>query len=182
MRKRHHYWYEAHLDLLTGEILRLESRHLEGQIEYRVILVDTGEIVWTGRVDVRLVQAMPYDTYRSNAMGLLGKIAKKVAERGCVQGKPDTASRKKYPLLVELMTEATDEAGNARELSSLTVKFQDGTWRIGVHEPNLEVSMWASAGTLDSLLEAVESRLGAEDADWRAWTGRQSKTAGRAKK
>ena len=109
------------------------------------------------------------------AMGILKSLAAKATGITTAQGKPDPVSKKKYPALVELLTAAVGDDGEARELSSITVKWQDGGFKAGIHEPNLSMSLWAAGETLEGVLEALERRINADDADWRRWNDKQAK-------
>lgn len=106
---------------------------------------------------------------------VLKRLHKTASTRTAHVGTVDAGTRKKYPGLVELLSDEADCEGVNRELSSITIKWQEGTWRAAVHEPNLEMSLWVSAPTLDTLLQALEQRIEAEDADWRAWGQGQKK-------
>lgn len=115
-------------------------------------------------------------------MGILAKLAKARGAAAKASGEADKASKQQYPLLTELLTATKDEDGNTRDLATVSVKFQEGTWRIAVHEVNHEMSLWASAATLEDTFAALEGRLGSDDADWRAWNKPQPQKANKPRK
>lgn len=116
------------------------------------------------------------------AGNLLKRLAKERSSRPAGQGQVDGESKKRYPSICELLTDKTDADGQDRDLSSVTIKFQEGTWKGAVHEPNMEMSLWCSSGTLAGLLDVLEERLASDDADWRGWTNKQEKTAQKRKR
>lgn len=157
--------------------MRLEYVRARGQYHFRVVEPSTGCLLLSKRVAWERVDPLFGEVLEERAMGLLKKLA---AARGAAAksgGQPDKASATEYPGIVELMTSVTDEAGHARDLSTLSIKWQDGCWKIAIHEVNHEMSLWASASTLEEAFAALEGRLQSEDADWRGWQTQKVKAA-----
>lgn len=115
------------------------------------------------------------------AKSLLERLADQLKEQGPQAGVVDAGSRKRYPGLVELLTEARLPNGGARELATISIRWADGTWKVAVNEPNIRASLWATGTALDACLDAIESRLQGEAPDWRTWRpeGNQKPRKGR---
>jgi len=79
----------------------------------------------------------------------------------------DEATVKRYPVLVEFMTQESWEDGSPRELASVLLVREDGRWKAGLLDKAEERTLWVTAEALAGLLEALERRAAKPDADWR---------------
>ena len=172
--------YPHHLLSLDkgGWYVRLHYCYLvSGDVRWQVTDDFNGCCLARGVIAREQWESTPYEGLTRMAGNLLKRLAKERAHRPAGQGAADAESKKRYPALTELLTDRTDADGNERDLSSVTIKFQEGSWKGAIHEPNMEMSLWCSSATLTGLLDVLEERLNAEDADWRGWTQKQDKAA-----
>jgi len=91
---------------------------------------------------------------------------------------PDSEFAKKYPTLVEYLSDSTWSDGGARELSSLSLKFQDGLVLANVNDQDGKRSLYRAAQTVQEALRAIEKALGDPAADWRGWNANTKKKRG----
>lgn len=174
-RKPQRYVPVVSLDVDRDWRLWFQLAKVYPYVHARVVLEPSQTIVWHGWYKGALIAAATSDYLRSEAMGILRKVHGKALEAANNGGKPDAGSKKKYPGIVELLTATTDDDGKERETSSLSIRWASDGVKVGLHEPNLRLSLWATAATLDTALEALEGRLQSEDADWRPWSQQQIK-------
>jgi hypothetical protein len=172
----------GYLDVGNGCFMRSEAQLGPVWVRLRVTLFPLREVLLERRFLWSDIAALPQGAFLTMAGEVLKRLQKTATNRTASVGTVDASTRKKFGGLVELLTDEKDCEGNERELSSVTIKWQEGTWRAAVHEPNLEMSLWASAATLEGVLQALESRIEAEDADWRAWGQGQKKKAFKGRK
>lgn len=88
---------------------------------------------------------------------------------------PDEAFAKKYPQLVMWLTDDRWEDGTARELSSLSVKYQEGTVLMALNDQDGKRTLYKAAGSVAEGFQAVEKALQTGAAEWRAWNHRTKK-------
>lgn len=150
---------------------------LDGAVEWKAVDDFNGCCLANGVIARQHWNQTPDEEKRVMAGALLKRLAKEKAKRPAGGAAVDGESRRQYPAICELLSDKTDVDGQERELSSITIKYQEGSWKGAIHEPNMEMSLWASAATLADVLRVLEERINAEDADWRAWTTKQNKTA-----
>jgi len=92
--------------------------------------------------------------------------AKPVSESGL--SRPiDEASAKRFPCLCEYMTQETWGDGTERPTSTVLLVCESGQWKGCVIDNAEDRTMWASAGSLAGVLEALEGRLAKGTAEWR---------------
>lgn len=180
-RRRQFPNYEGWLDAPGGGSLEMLSFRRPGG-EYWVARLDHPSIdLWAMFLPTCYLESLAGGWRKKVAMGILKALSQKAKDVSGSLGKPDSVSKKRFPALVELLTEPTDGEGKDRELSSLTIKWQQGAFVIGIHEPNHHMSLWATGETLEGTLECLERRINADDADWRRWSDKQA-AIGRKKK
>jgi hypothetical protein len=78
---------------------------------------------------------------------------------------------KKFPAVHAFMTEVEDEKGKERSVSKVTVFVEAGQIKASLSDPDSECSTYVSCDTLAGVWEALETRLSAGEAEWRAWAG-----------
>lgn len=162
--------------------MRAEAQFGPDLVTLRVRLFPLGETLAEWRFRTSDIMALPSGGFLSMAGDILKRLGKVAGSRTASIGVIDANTRKKYPAIVELMSDDKDADGADRDLSSITIKWQEGTWRAGIHEPGLEMTLWVSASSLDTLLQALEERLRADDADWRAWNQQSKKRSFKPRK
>jgi len=81
----------------------------------------------------------------------------------------------RYPALVEFLTLAVWDDGGKRQLGSALVAWNDGRWRIWLHDRDASRSAWLSGETLTDVLGAADAGLEADSLEWR----RDSQKGGR---
>lgn len=125
---------------------------------------------------------------REDAMGKLEDLLRQAAEQAGTSRTPskapdDAKAAKKWPMVYACLTQTTLEDGSSREASKVTLFFEHGTWKGGITEPNLECSAWATASTLEGVLDALEARLTSGDPDvWKKWNWTGKKSSGKSRK
>jgi hypothetical protein len=73
-----------------------------------------------------------------------------------------------FPGLLEMMTLPAMPDGRAREGSTLLVFAADGVFKGCLNDRDNGLVAWASAGTVQEVLEALERGLQADTLEWRA--------------
>jgi hypothetical protein len=74
-----------------------------------------------------------------------------------------------YPALSEHMSSFAYPSGKPRELSTLTLCFEDGKLKGCINDRTNEASLWRSADTLVELLCCLEMALQDPRSMWRQW-------------
>jgi len=108
----------------------------------------------------------------SQGEGWMGKFIKKAREMQEKQstkgGKAnDAVLAKKLPALYEFLTENTDDEGNERQTSTLLCFCEDGMFKVMLNDRDAGQTLWASGGSFETALEALEVMLQAPNAPWR---------------
>jgi hypothetical protein len=88
------------------------------------------------------------------------------------QGCSDERLKKKYPTLVEWMSETKWEDGSVRETSSISFTLEGGIPKLALNDRALKRTLYLTADTLEVGLEALERHLRAGTGDWRAWSAK----------
>lgn len=88
---------------------------------------------------------------------------------------PDEKWSKGLPTIVEYMTQDKWGDGKERELSGVTVKYQDGLILIVLNDVAQRRSLYVSANSVEGALKALEKAVSGPGADWRAWSGKGRK-------
>lgn len=103
-------------------------------------------------------------------MGKFIKKAKELAEKQAEKGgaASDAVLAKKLPAFVEFMCETDDGEGNSRQTATLLVFTEDGMWKVCLNDRESQQTLWASGGSLETALGALEVMLEAPNAPWRA--------------
>jgi len=75
------------------------------------------------------------------------------------------------PALAEFMT-VTDwgEGQGTRETASLTIVLTETGWKASINDRDARRSCFATGNTPEAAIAALESRLQADEADWREWS------------
>lgn len=84
-----------------------------------------------------------------------------------VGGVLDPATAKRWPHLADHLYQTEWEDGAARRPSTLLLMSDDGLVKGCLRDREAGLLLWASAETLEALLDAVETALGAGTGEWR---------------
>ena len=84
---------------------------------------------------------------------------------------PDEGWVKRYPTLCEYLSHLEYDDGSKRELSTLTVKEQDGRVLLSLNDRDTDSTAYISGENVGAALAALEKALVAGNADWRKWKG-----------
>lgn len=82
---------------------------------------------------------------------------------------------KKYPSLMEHMTDEQWDDGSARKPSTFTVFIEQGLFKVALNDKSLERSLYMSGDSLAECLASIEKALKADAGDWRPWTVKTSR-------
>lgn len=88
---------------------------------------------------------------------------------------PDDPFRRKHPRIVEMLSDDRWEDGSERELSSLSLKWQEGHVLAVLNDQDLKRSLYVAATGVPEALQALERQLEAGTGDWRKWGARTKK-------
>jgi len=80
----------------------------------------------------------------------------------------DATFAKKCPAVFEFVTCSRHEDGSSRITSTITITYHEGMFKAFLNDRDSQKSTCASAATLATLWEALESRITSEDPGWRA--------------
>lgn len=81
----------------------------------------------------------------------------------------DEAFVKRYPCIVEYLTDDVYDDGGAREVSVLSVSIRDGSISLALNDKDLKQSLYTQAETLQGALMLMEGALKSGVGEWRAW-------------
>lgn len=81
---------------------------------------------------------------------------------------PDSDFAKRFPTLAQFLCDCWYDDGEAREVSSLTVKMADGV-TLALSDPDLSQSCFTTAPTLSDAFLAMESALAGGLIKWHRW-------------
>lgn len=88
---------------------------------------------------------------------------------------PDLKWKEKYPTLVEYLTQDTWEDKQPRELSTVSIKCQDGRVLVVLSDVDQKRSLYMSGETVEKALQSLERAASGPGGDWRAWHGNKKK-------
>lgn len=108
-------------------------------------------------------------------MSVLGKVRAVEGRPGGVAPAADEAFAKKFPAVWEYLTAPAYPDGEARDLSALTVFWEEGVCKMVLNDRDNERSMWASAPTFQECLLSLNKRLSGADEPWRRSPARKGK-------
>jgi len=81
----------------------------------------------------------------------------------------DDAWVKKYPTIIQYMTDDQYDDGGARETSALSITIRDGDFLLALNDKDLKQSIYTQAHTLTDGLKLMEEALRDGKAQWRPW-------------
>lgn len=171
-RTLHGLWEDGHV---AGRVLHLPGNRIVMVAWNRFSLI--GMATWS--MDSWLYRDL-WNQYEGDPMAKFlknVKTAKKV-EKDAPYAASDKEFQKTHPAIVEFMTLRKDDAGSARQTSSLLIFCEDGQWKCCLCEREEELTLWASADTLAELLEALEAVLQSPAPQWRSKTGKRKPKGG----
>ena len=88
---------------------------------------------------------------------------------------PDEKWLKVFPCLCEYLADETWEDGTGRELSTLTIKSQEGHVLAVLNDVAMRRSLYVAGESVEQAVKALERSLGSPGADWRPWGGARKK-------
>lgn len=91
-----------------------------------------------------------------------------VPMQGQVRQAVDTVTPERWPVLYHYLTQTTWDDGSPRELASLLVFVDAGTWKAMCKDKDSGRCLWVAAPTFSALWDVMEAALGDPHADWRA--------------
>lgn len=100
-------------------------------------------------------------------MAFLRKRQEQDGTGSCFKIDADDALGKKFPALMEFLTESLWPDGESRVTGSLTVFLQDGMLKACVADKDQELVAFVAGVGLTSLLRALEEGLVGDGLDWR---------------
>lgn len=90
-------------------------------------------------------------------------------------GWPDEAWAKKHPQLVIWLSDDRWDDGTTRELSSLSLKYQEGMVLASLNDQDGKRTLYKAAGSVAEAIQAIEKALQTGNAEWRSWNHRTKK-------
>lgn len=88
---------------------------------------------------------------------------------------PDISFKTLHPNLAEFIHDAAYEDGSPRELGSIAIKSQDGGVLAVANDPDNKRSLYCMGSSVSKALKALDTLMGSQTADWRAWGGPKKK-------
>lgn len=88
---------------------------------------------------------------------------------------PDESWLKGLPTICEHLTQETYEDGTSRELSKVSISYQDGLVLAALNDGDQRQSLYRSGEGVQAALKALEKALASPGADWRSWGGKKGK-------
>jgi len=124
-----------------------------------------------------------FDRIRMGSMSFL----KKVVERDGVKKREMAAEwgkwKAKFPALAEWLETDLWPDGSARKTSTLLVFVEGGAVKGCLNDRDGCQSLWASSGSIQGLLEALEGALASGEGEWReSYQGNKGQSGGNRKK
>lgn len=98
-------------------------------------------------------------------------VLKRVDVRNAPLGSPaaaDSAWAAAIPTVLDYLTQTKWEDGKTREVATILVVAEGGSWRVCLNDRALQRSCWVSGETVHKALEALERALVEDKAGWRA--------------
>jgi len=84
---------------------------------------------------------------------------------------PDETWVKGLPLLCEYLSLGAFEDGTPRELSTVTIRYQDGLVLASLSDHEERAGLYRTGESVQLALKALEKALSGGTADWRPWGG-----------
>lgn len=82
---------------------------------------------------------------------------------------------KKYPMILQYLTDDKYDDGAARDVSALSISIRDGDIALALNDKDLKCSMYTQADSLTKALQLMEGALQSGKAEWRPWGGKKKK-------
>lgn len=95
------------------------------------------------------------------------------------EGAQDAAFRSRFPALWEWLSVDAYDDGGARETATLLIFFDEGAFKCCLNDRDQGRSLWATGGSFDGAMQALEAFLATGEGDWRS---NQSGKKGKSKK
>lgn len=91
---------------------------------------------------------------------------------------PDDFWSQCFPNLCQYLTHDSWDDGSAREVSTITIKVEDGRVVCSLSDHDARRSLWKSGLKVEEVLEALEASCVDPRADWRPWKAVPGKKRG----
>lgn len=98
---------------------------------------------------------------------LIRKALAKRPSDGASAGASDAALRHRAPVLHDFLTVTSLGDGEVRQTSTLLVFVEGDLWKACLNDRSSELTLWASADSLEAVLDALEERLCSPSPEWR---------------
>lgn len=89
----------------------------------------------------------------------------------------DDKFAKKYPTVLEYLTDVQWDDGTERERSTVSLFIEDGAFKLALNDKALRRSLYVTADTMEAAFSVLERSLQAPQADWRGWNAKTKKKA-----
>jgi len=99
------------------------------------------------------------------------KRVEQEAPEGAKMPFPDGNWVKRFPSLCEYLSHMEYDDGSKRELSTVTIREQDGRVLVALNDKDTSATAYISGEDVLGALQALEKALVAGTADWRRWQG-----------
>lgn len=90
-------------------------------------------------------------------------------------GWPDAGFKAKCPVLTAFLEDDKWDDGKPRELSSLSLKLQDGLVLGVLNDQDGRRSLYRAAQTVAEVLQKLDESASDPESDWRAWNNKTRK-------
>lgn len=159
-------WTHGH----EGDTTRWLYYYLCRDCDLLEVADERGTVIWQRRL---LIQSSGYPASDTKIEELMMSFLKKriVAEQTVSKANLQQSKLASLvPAIVEmLVADKWPEDGSPRKPSTLTVSIVDGAWKLALNDRDAEASTFVTAATFEDALKALETRIQADECDWRAW-------------
>jgi len=107
------------------------------------------------------------EDFRKRAAKMVTLALGKQAGGGDANGVPDEGFLSNWPTIAAFMTWQGQDSKHPRQTASLTVFWEQGTFKAVLKDRATGKSLWATSETFAALLDTLEQRLNADVVEWR---------------
>jgi hypothetical protein len=87
----------------------------------------------------------------------------------------DDTWTKKYPRILEYLTDDKYDDGSARDVSALSISIRDGDIALALNDKDLKCSLYTQAESLTTAMRLMEEALASGKGEWRPWNNKKRK-------